>query len=70
VGREYTEKWTKSTREQSGEKVIGRKPIETDSDFELKEASVSYNALFTAEKMDLSIKNSYNWKISLFNTSY
>ena len=45
-------------------KGIGRKVIENDSGFELKETVEPYKAQFDAEKEALSHKNDYFWDIS------
>jgi hypothetical protein len=57
-----------STKKKLGGKAIGRKPVASDSCFELKEPSVPYNPLFAAEKEVLSCGNSYIWDYSFFNT--
>ena len=62
------EEFILSTKEKLGGKAIGRKPIASNSGFELKEPLAPYNSFFTAEKEVLSFTNSYIWDFSFFNT--
>ena len=66
-------KWTESiavgdmdfvlqTKAKLGAKGIGRKVMENEEGFELKESQESYRRLFTPEKSALSLKNTYAWK--------
>ncbi len=57
--RDGDEEFILSTKEKFGGKAVGRKPIGTDSGFELKEQLTSYRDLFEPEKEALSLENSY-----------
>jgi putative transposase len=68
-------KWTESiavgdkefvmeTKAKLGAKAIGRRGLENDQGYELREPQNPYNPLFTHEKTALSLKNDYGWKVS------
>ena len=68
-------KWTESiavgdkdfvieTKAKLGAKAIGRRKIETDEGYELRERQIPYTPVFAPEKSTLSTKNDYVWQIS------
>ena len=68
-------KWTESiavgdkdfvieTKAKLGAKAIGRRKIENDEGYELREQQIPYTPVFAPEKSTLSTKNDYVWRIS------
>jgi hypothetical protein len=68
-------KWTESiavgdkdyvmeTKAKLGAKAIGRKELENNEGYELKEAQRLYNPVFNPEKCSLRLKNDHIWQIS------
>ncbi|MFZ2631576.1 MAG: transposase [Desulfosalsimonadaceae bacterium] len=47
-----------------GAKAIGRKSVEDNGDYELREFQIPYNPLFTPEKCALRSENSFFWDFS------
>ena len=67
-------KWTESiavgdkefvrvTKAKLGAKAFGRRELENEDGFELKDPQNPYTPPFTPEKCTLSLKNDYIWKI-------
>ena len=52
------------TKAKLGAKAIGRREIESDEGYELKEQQNPYTPVFALEKSILSMKNDYIWQIS------
>ena len=68
-------KWTESiavgdkefvmeTKAKLGAKAMGRRALENNEGYELRETQNSYNSVFTPEKCPLSLKNDRFWRIS------
>ena len=68
-------KWTESiavgdkefvmeTKAKLGAKAIGRRELENDEGYELKEPQSPYNRVFGPEKCRLRLKNDHIWQIS------
>ena len=49
------------TKAKLGAKAIGRRELENDEGYELKESQSSYNRVFDPEKCGLRLKNRYIW---------
>jgi hypothetical protein len=69
-------KWTESiavgdkefvmeTKAKLGAKAIGRRELENNDGYELKEPLSPYNRVFDHEKCSLRLKNDYIWQVSL-----
>ena len=67
-------KWTESiavgdkefvmqTKAKLGEKAIGRRELENNEGYELKEAQSPYNRVFNPEKCSLRLKNEHIWEV-------
>jgi hypothetical protein len=68
-------KWTESiavgdkefvmeTKAKLGAKAIGRRELENNEGYELKESQNPYNHVFDPEKRSLRLKNDHIWRIS------
>ncbi len=68
-------KWTESiavgdkefvmqTKAKLGAKAMGRKALENNEGYELRESQSPYNHVFTPEKWPLRLKNNHFWQIS------
>ena len=68
-------KWTESiavgnkefvmeTKAKLGAKAIGRRELQNDEGYELKEPQSPYNRVFDPEKYTLRLKNDHIWQIS------
>ena len=68
-------KWTESiavgdkefvmeTKAKLGAKAIGRKALEDNEGYELRESQSPYNHVFAPEKCSLRLKNDHIWQIS------
>jgi hypothetical protein len=68
-------KWTESiavgdkefvmeTKAKLGAKAIGRRELENNEGYELKEPQSPYNRVFDPEKCSLRLKNDHIWKVS------
>ena len=68
-------KWTESvavgdkefvmeTKAKLGAKAIGRRALENNEGYELKEPQSPYNRVFDSEKCSLRLKNTYFWQVS------
>ena len=68
-------KWTESldvgdkeyvmkTKAKLGAKAIGRRELENDDGYELKEPQSPYSRVFDPEKCSLRLKNDYIWQVS------
>jgi putative transposase len=68
-------KWTQSiavgdkefvmeTKAKLGAKAIGRRELENNDRYELKESQSPYNRVFDPEKCSIIIKNDHIWKVS------
>ena len=68
-------KWTESiavgdkefvmeTKAKLGAKAIGRRELENNEGYELKEPQSPYNRVFGPEKCSLRLKNDHIWKVS------
>ena len=68
-------KWTESiavgdkefiveTKAKLGANAIGRRELESDEEYELREPQNPYTPFFTSENSALSLKNDYIWQIS------
>ena len=68
-------KWTESiavgnkefvmeTKAKLGAKAIGRRELQNDEGYELKEPQSPYNRVFDPEKYTLRLKNEHIWQIS------
>jgi REP-associated tyrosine transposase len=68
-------KWTKSiavgdkefvmeTKAKLGAKAMGRKMLENNEGYELRESQSSYNHVFAPEKCSLRLKNDHLWQFS------
>ena len=52
------------TKAKLGAKAIGRRELESEEGFELREPQNPYTPLFTPENSALSLKNDYIWQVS------
>jgi hypothetical protein len=52
------------TKAKPGAKAIGRRELENNEGYELKEPQNSYNRVFDPEKCSLKLKNDHIWKVS------
>ncbi len=52
------------TKAKLGAKAIGRRELENDEGYELKEPQSPYNRVFDPEKCSLRLKNDYIWQVS------
>ena len=52
------------TKAKLGAKAIGRKELQNDEGYELKEPQSPYNRVFDPEKYTLRLKNEHIWQIS------
>ena len=68
-------KWTESiavgdkefvmeTKAKLGAKAIGRRELENNEGYELKESQNPYNRVFDPEKCNLRLKNDHIWQVS------
>ena len=68
-------KWTESiavgdkefvmeTKAKLGAKAIGRRGLENNEGYELKESQSPYNRVFDPEKCSLGLKNGHIWQVS------
>jgi len=44
-------------------KAMGRRVLENNEGYELRESQGSYNHVFTPEKCSLSLKNNHFWQV-------
>jgi putative transposase len=72
---EFNYQWTESiavgdkefvmeTKAKLGAKAIGRRELENNEGYELKELQSPYNRVFDPEKCSLRLKNGYIWEVS------
>jgi len=52
------------TNAKPGAKAIGRKALEHNEGYELRESQSAYNHVFAPEKCSLRLKNDHYWQIS------
>jgi hypothetical protein len=52
------------TKAKLGAKAIGRRELENNEGYELKEPQSPYNPVFAPKKCSLSLKNDYIWLVS------
>ena len=52
------------TKAKLGAKAIGRRELENDEGYDLRELQNPYTPLFTPEKSALNLKNDYIWQVS------
>ena len=52
------------TKAQLGAKAIGRRELENNEGYELKEPKSPYNRVFDPEKCNLRLKNDHIWEVS------
>jgi hypothetical protein len=52
------------TKAKLGAKAIGRRELENNEGYELKEPQSPYNRVFDSEKCSLRLKNDHIWKVS------
>ena len=52
------------TKAKLGAKAIGRRELENNVGYELKEPQNPYNLVFDPEKRSLRLKNDYIWQVS------
>jgi len=52
------------TKASLGAKTMGRRRMENNEGYELKESQSSYNHVFAPEKCSLRLKSDYFWQIS------
>jgi putative transposase len=75
------DKWTKSiavgsanfvenTKALMGVAATGRKSLESDGSYQLREPRISYGNLFEAEKSEIDLGNLYLWSDNPMNTVY
>ena len=57
-------KFVMETKAKLGAKAIGRRELQKDEGYELKEPQSPYNRVFDPEKYTLRLKNDYIWQIS------
>ncbi len=53
--------FVENVKELLGFRAKGRRVIEADEGYQVREGSAPYNALFGAEKEDISSENTYSW---------
>ena len=75
-GSKYPDsKWTESiavgdkefvleTKAKQGAKAMGRRALENNDGYELRETQNSYNSVFAPEKCSVRLENAHYWKIS------
>ncbi len=56
------------TKAKLGAKAMGRKALENNTGYELRESQSPYSHVFAPEKCSLRLKNDHFWKISSKNT--
>ena len=72
---QHDAKWTESiavgdkefvmeTKAKPGAKAMGRRAMENNGGYELREPQSSYNHVIASGKCCLRLKNDYSWKIS------
>jgi hypothetical protein len=54
----------RAAKAKLGVKAIGRREIENDEGYELKEPQSPYNRVFAPEKSNLRLKNEHIWQVS------
>ena len=54
----------KSAEIKLGAKAIGRRELENNEGYELKEPQSPYNRVFDPEKCSLRLKNDHIWEVS------
>jgi len=75
ISNQRDAKWTESiavgdkefvmeTKAKLGARAMGRKALENNAGYELRESQSSYNHVFTPGKCSLRLKNDYFWQIS------
>jgi hypothetical protein len=52
------------TKAKLGAKAIGRRELENNAGYELKEPQSPYNRVFDPEKWGLRLKNDHIWQVS------
>jgi hypothetical protein len=52
------------TKAKLGAKAIGRRELESEEGYELREPQNPYTSLFAPENSPLSLKNDYIWQLS------
>jgi hypothetical protein len=52
------------TKAKLGAKAMGRRALENDEGYELRETQSPYSHVFTPEKCSLRLKNDHFWQIS------
>ncbi len=52
------------TKAKLGAKAMGRKALENNEGYELRESQSPYNHVFAPEKCSLRLKNDHIWQIS------
>ena len=57
-------KFVMETRAKLGAKAIGRRELENNEGYELKERQSPYNHVFDPKKLSLRLKNGHFWEIS------
>ncbi len=58
------EKFIEDTKKQLGIRAAGRRILESNGQFELRDPDISYNAHFGPKKANIDPENGYFWKIS------
>jgi hypothetical protein len=58
------EEFVKETKAKLGAKAMGRRALENNESYELRESQNPYNPNFAREKYPLSLKNDHYWQIS------
>jgi len=61
---EFLLKFVMETKAKLGAKAIGRRELENNEGYELKEPQSPYNRVFDPEKCSLRLKNDYIWQLS------
>ena len=51
------------TKAKLGAKAMGRRALENNENYELRESQSSYNHVFAPEKCSLRMKNDHYWQI-------
>ena len=70
TGREYNQRkigdkeFVMETKAKLGAKAIGRRELENNERYELKELQSPYNRVFDPEKCSLRLKNDHFWEVS------
>ena len=62
--RGVDEKFVMETKAKLGAKAIGRRELENNEGYELKEPQSPYNRVFDPEKCSLRLKNDHIWQVS------